>query len=68
MSDLQCYIHFQKTNNSLGSTSYWRVDLSTATLWSLSQGFNQAQPWLAMMFVTDYYQCAIVTMIVEIST
>uniref|UniRef100_A0A8K9V360 Si:dkey-34f9.3 n=1 Tax=Oncorhynchus mykiss TaxID=8022 RepID=A0A8K9V360_ONCMY len=31
------------TSGELGSTSYWRIDLSTATLWSSIQGFNQAQ-------------------------
>ena len=38
-------------------------NVSTATLWFPIQVFNPVQPCLAMIFVTDYYQCAIVKMI-----
>ena len=55
----------QKKNNRLGSTSYWSSDLCTTTRCYLIQGFYQAQPCLALIFVTDYYQRAIVKITVE---
>lgn len=61
-SDLQHYIHYQEKNNS-----YKRIDISTATLWSPIQVFNQAQPCLAKICVTDHCQCAILRIIVESS-